>query len=65
MARLVSRGLVRQAEPDGEVAPHPGRERKYYGLTAKGRRALLDEAGRLKGAAKLAKRRLKTAGGGS
>jgi DNA-binding PadR family transcriptional regulator len=42
-----------------------GRERKYYALTADGRRALRDEARRLKGAAKLAERRLKTAGGRS
>lgn len=65
LARLISRGLVRRATPEERVEPHPGRERKYYALTADGRGALRDEARRLKGAAKLAERRLKTAGGRS
>lgn len=65
LARLMSRGLVWQTAPDEQVEPHPGRERKYYALTAEGRSALRDEARRLKGAASLAERRLRAAGRGS
>jgi DNA-binding PadR family transcriptional regulator len=65
IARLMSRGLVREAAPRGEVAPHPGRERKYYALTPEGRGALAEEARRLKSAAALAERRLRVAGGRS
>ena len=65
LARLMSHGLVRQAEPEEQVEPHPGRERKYYALTGEGRRALRDETRRLKVAVELAERRLKTAGGRS
>lgn len=64
LARLMSHGLVRQAAPPEEVEPHPGRERKYYALTPEGRRALGDEARRLRGAARLAQRRLEAAGEG-
>ena len=58
LARLMTRGLVTDAEPEVESAPHPGRERKYYALTAEGRAALVEEARRLKGAAALAEERL-------
>lgn len=65
LARLMSRGIVRQTAPTEEVEPHPGRERKYYALTPEGRSALRDEARRMKGAARLAERRLRAAGGRS
>ena len=65
LARLMSAGLVAEAEPDGAVPPHPGRERRYYALTARGRAALAAEAGRLKEAAALAEKRLGVAGGRS
>jgi DNA-binding PadR family transcriptional regulator len=63
LARLVSAGLVAETEPDGGVSPHPGRARKYYGLTAEGRRVLGAEARRLRGAAALAEERLRAAEG--
>lgn len=65
IARLVSHGLVRQAKPTDDVEPHPGRERKYYALTSEGRSALRDEARRMKGAARLAEKRLRAARGRS
>lgn len=64
LARLMSWGLVGETTPEAEVEPHPGRARKYYALTPEGRSALGDEARRLKAAAALAERRLRTAGGG-
>jgi DNA-binding PadR family transcriptional regulator len=63
LARLMRSGLVREAEPEGAVRPHPGQARRYYGLTSQGRRALAVEAGRLRGAADLAEERLGTAEG--
>jgi len=61
LARLMSAGLVAESEPDEPETPHPGLARRYYGLTAAGRRALAAEARRLKGAAALAEKRLRTA----
>ena len=58
LARLMTSGLVQETEAAEEVSPHPGRERKYYGLTRGGRGALGAEARRLKGAAALAEERL-------
>lgn len=58
IARLVSAGLVTEAEPEEEVSPHPGRPRKYYDLTSAGRAALAAEARRLKAAVELTERRL-------
>jgi len=58
IARLMEQGWVEEADPDGEVAPHPGRARRYYGLTADGRVALSAEAARLRDAAALAEERL-------
>lgn len=58
IARLVSAGFLRETgapEPEG---PHPGRPRRYYGLTPEGRATLADEARRLEGAAALALERL-------
>lgn len=56
IARLMTWGLVEEAESAPE--PHPGLARRYYGLTAAGRRALAEEARRLKSAAELAAERL-------
>jgi len=48
LARLMGAGLVEEAPtPDEGPEVHPGRERKYYGLTAGGRAALEAEATRL------------------
>ncbi len=48
LARLMARGLVEErptpASADGE---HPGRARKYYGLTTEGRARAADEAERM------------------
>lgn len=60
IARLMSAGLVAEARPPREQGPHPGRERRYYGLTPAGREALGAEARRLQSAAALAMERLRT-----
>jgi PadR family transcriptional regulator PadR len=59
IARLVSAGLVEQAEgpPSTDDEVHPGRPRKYYALTAAGEEALRHEAARLEGAVALARSR--------
>lgn len=64
LARLMAEGLVDEAE-HRDLEPHPGRARRYYGLTAAGRAALAAEASRLKDAAALAEERLGTAEGGA
>ncbi len=64
LARLMTRALVTETESVEATSPHPGRERKYYGLTAEGRRALAAEARRQRGAAALAEQRLGTPEGG-
>jgi DNA-binding PadR family transcriptional regulator len=64
IARLVSEGLVAESEGEGEIA-HPGLARRYYGLTASGRRTLGEEARRLKRAAAVAEKRLGLARGRS
>jgi DNA-binding PadR family transcriptional regulator len=61
IARLMTSGWVVETDPKGPVEPHPGLSRRYYALTAAGRRALGAEAHRLKGAAALAEKRLRTA----
>jgi PadR family transcriptional regulator, regulatory protein PadR len=61
LARLMASGLVSETEPKAPVEPHPGLARRYYALTAPGRRALSAEARRLKGTAALAEKRLGTA----
>lgn len=58
IARLMTWHLLEDAEPDEAAPPHPGRERKYYALTAEGRETLAAEAARLKEAAALAEERL-------
>jgi DNA-binding PadR family transcriptional regulator len=60
LARLMSSGLVVETAPADPAEPHPGLARRYYALTAPGRRALAAEAQRLKGAAALAEKRLRT-----
>jgi DNA-binding PadR family transcriptional regulator len=61
LARLLTSGLVREARPGDQPPPHPGLARRYYALTAAGRRALGAEARRLKGAAAVAEKRLRLA----
>jgi DNA-binding PadR family transcriptional regulator len=63
IARLLVAGLVKEAEPDGAIPPHPGLARKYYALTAVGRGALAEETRRLKLAAAMAQKRLGIARG--
>lgn len=58
VARLMAQDVVAEVEPTDGPPPHPGLPRKYYGLTAAGRRALAAEARRLKDAARLAEARL-------
>jgi DNA-binding PadR family transcriptional regulator len=58
VARLITAGLVRETEPAEGRTPHPGLARRYYTLTTGGRRALADEAQRLKGTAAVAEKRL-------
>lgn len=65
LARLMTEGLVEEAEPEGDLPPHPGKARKYYALTPAGREALGREAARLKEAAALAEERLGMAKGRS
>jgi DNA-binding PadR family transcriptional regulator len=57
IARLLSRGLLEQVENE-PAEPHPGLERKYYGLTPFGRAVLEAETARLRRTAALAERRL-------
>ena len=61
IARLMTSGLVAETDPPAATGPHPGLARRYYALTGAGRRALAAEAHRLKGAAALAEKRLRTA----
>jgi len=61
LARLMTAGLVTEAEPGEALPPHPGLARRYYALTPEGRRALAAEAQRLRVAAALAENRLGTA----
>ncbi len=58
LARLMTRGLVTEARPSQESSPHPGLARRYYELTAFGRRALAAEAQRLERTAAVAHSRL-------
>lgn len=58
LARLVTMGLVAETEPSDEPPPHPGHARRYYALTAAGRRVLAAEARRLKHTAAVAEKRL-------
>jgi PadR family transcriptional regulator PadR len=62
IARLMDEGLVVESEAETEAA-HPGLARRYYALTAAGRRTLAEEARRLKRAAAAAEKRLGLAQG--
>jgi DNA-binding PadR family transcriptional regulator len=64
LARLMTWGLVSEADPAEHAAPHPGLARKYYDLTANGRGMLAAEARRQRLAAALAEERLGMAEGG-
>ncbi len=59
IARLMGAGWVVETAAPEHHAPHPGRARRYYGLTPDGRAVLAREARRLKGAAALAEERLR------
>lgn len=58
ISRLTTAGLVAEAQPAEEPPPHPGHARRYYALTAAGRRELWTEAARLKRNAAMAQKRL-------
>jgi DNA-binding PadR family transcriptional regulator len=62
LARLMSWGLVQEADPPEGAPPHPGLARKYYRLTPEGRKVLADETRRLRSLAALAARRLGAVG---
>ena len=64
LARLLTHGLVAEADPEKSAPPHPGLARKYYELTARGREALAAETRRLRGASALAEERLGLVEGG-
>lgn len=65
IARLLDRGLLEETDaPEEGEETHPGRDRRYYGLTPSGRRAVRAEARRLRRTAELADRRLGLADGG-
>jgi DNA-binding PadR family transcriptional regulator len=61
IARLTTSGFIVETDPPRGEAPHPGLARRYYALTGAGRRGLAAESRRLKGAAALAEKRLRTA----
>jgi DNA-binding PadR family transcriptional regulator len=63
VARLVGAGLVAEAAPGDATTPHPGLARRYYELTAAGRRALATEALRLRRSAEIADDRLRRLAG--
>lgn len=58
IARLITAGWVREAQP-ADAPLHPGVARRYYALTAAGRRMLAEQAVRLKSAASVAEKRLR------
>jgi PadR family transcriptional regulator PadR len=61
IARLMSEGYVTESDPRADDEAHPGVARRYYALSASGKRALAAEAQRLRGTAALAAKRLGTA----
>jgi DNA-binding PadR family transcriptional regulator len=58
LARLERGGLVQEAVSPEDEAPSPGKQRRYYGITALGRSVLVAEASRLRSALNLAALRL-------
>jgi DNA-binding PadR family transcriptional regulator len=59
IARLMAAGWVAESRGGGDT-PHPGLPRRYYTLTAAGRKALGEESMRLRQAAAVALKRLGT-----
>lgn len=57
LARLVASGLIEERNGDASET-HPGRARRWYGLTPTGRQALTEESSRISEVAELARRRL-------
>lgn len=57
LARLMGEGLVEEAPSPADDEVHPGRARKYYRLTERGRAAARAEAARLRHVLGLAARR--------
>ena len=58
LARLMAREWVTELTIPPETVRHPGRARRYYSLTAEGRRTLVNETQRLRRVAGLAEDRL-------
>ncbi len=58
IARLVASRLVAESEGHEPAVAHPGLARRYYTLTAHGRRVLADDTERLKRTAAVAEKRL-------
>lgn len=64
LSRLMAAGFVEEsAAPAGGKEAHPGRDRKYYRLTASGRAAARAEAARLREVLELARARKLLPGG--
>lgn len=57
LARLMGDGLIEEGAPPEEEEVHPGRARKYYRLTERGRVVARVEASRLRDVLGLAARR--------
>lgn len=57
LARLMGDGLIEGTPPPADEESHPGRARKYYRLTERGREAARAEASRLRHVLGLAARR--------
>ncbi len=58
LARLTTAGMVREAKAPNDQAPAPGQKRRYFGLTAGGRKTLVAEVARLEHVLDLAGARL-------
>lgn len=57
LARLMGEGFLEETDHPGELESHPGRERKYYRLTDRGREVAVAEARRLREVLELARER--------
>lgn len=66
LSRLMAQGLVEETKaPPGSREPHPGRDRKFYRLTARGRAVARAEATRLRDVLEIARLRKLLPGGGT
>jgi len=66
LARLMSGGLVEETDAPRDAEPtHPGRDRRYYRLTSRGRAVALAEARRLRAVLDLAATRKLVSGRGA